>query len=432
MCSITAPAEVAARFAALDAAVAALGELNLDSLEPAVRLRALARLETSRRLQSVIGHDIVHGLATEDPADIGGPVFKAVADWCRISYAEARRRIRDVAQLSPRHTLTGQQLPPQLPASAEQWRAGLLDTEHLRVLQAFVRDLPAATPAAVVEHAEGLLAQHATQLRPDQLDKVAKRAAVLINPDGKYSDQDRARQRGFTWGPQRPDGMSTGTIIATPELRANIDAWLAQFAAPGMANPDDASPCLDGSPTDEAAQHDTRSTAQRQHDALNALVQGQLGDPKLGQHNGLPVAVVVSTTLNELHNATGRAVTASGTVLPMADVIRMASRAYHYLAVFDDHTQRPLYLARSRRIATADQRLVLYAAERGCTHPNCDVPADKCEVHHVNPWATGGTTNIDNLTLTCTPHHKLIGNPLTTTKLSNNQTAWTRPPNLLR
>jgi hypothetical protein len=296
-----------------------------------------------------------------------------------------------------------------------------------------MRELPTGTPTPIAEHAEQLLAHHATQLRPDQLDKAARRAAVLINPDGLFSDADRARQRGFSWSGQRTDGMSVGTVIATPELRANIDAWLAKFAGPGICNPDDDNPCVQGEPTDEAARTDTRTPAQRQHDALNALVRGQLGDPTLGHHNGLPVTVVVSTTLQELTTAAGHAVTGSGTVLPMRDLIRMASRgAYHYLAVFDEHSHRPLYLGRSRRIATPDQRLVLYAAERGCTHPGCDIPADKCEVHHTHDWANGGHTDIDKLTLACSPHHKLAGNDWTTTKLPNHRTAWKPPARLDR
>ncbi|EUA54694.1 hypothetical protein I553_1335 [Mycobacterium xenopi 4042] len=39
------------------------------------------------------------------------------------------------------------------------------------------------------------MAGQAAELRPDQLEKVANRCAVLINPDGKFSDTDRARQR---------------------------------------------------------------------------------------------------------------------------------------------------------------------------------------------------------------------------------------------
>jgi hypothetical protein len=430
MSSIAAPAEVVARFDAYDQALAALGELNHSALDPVVRTRALERLETGRRRLAVISHDIIHSLAAEDPADIGGPAYKVIADRCRISYAEARRRVRDAAQLSPRATLTGQQLPPELPATAETWRAGMLDAQHLRVIQTFVRDLPLDIPVANVEQAERFLAHQATQLRPDQLEKAAQRVALHLNPDGKFSDNDRARQRAFTWCGQSTNGMSVGKLIATPEMRANIDAWLAKFAAPGMCNPADETPCIDGQPTEEAARTDTRTPAQRQHDALNALVRGQLGDPALGLHNGLPVAVVVTTTLQELTTATGHGTTASGTLIPMREVIRMARHAYHYLAIFDAHSNRPLYLGRTRRIASPDQRVVLYASERGCTHPGCDVPADKCEVHHIDEWATGGHTNIDKLTLACAPHHRLVGKGWTTTKLTNNSTAWTPPRRL--
>jgi Domain of unknown function (DUF222) len=430
MGSIQTPAQVAAAFDALDAAEAAIGELNFDILSPAVRLRVLERMETSRRRQIAVGHDVIAGLAKEDPADVGGPVHKVVADWLRISCAEARRRLRDAEQLSPRLTLTGQELPPELPATAQAWRDGMLDGQHLRVIQTFVRDLSDATPVDTVEHAERFLARQATKLRPDQLEKAAHRCALHINPDGKFSDTDRARQRGFTWRGQRPDGMSIGKLIASPELRANLDAWLARFAAPGMCNPDDQTPCVEGEPSEESASTDSRSPAQRQHDALNALVRGQLGDPKLGMHNGLPVTVIVSTTLQELTSGSGRAVTGGGTLLPMRDVIRMASHAYHYLAVFDEHQSRPLYLGRSRRVASPDQRVVLYAKDRGCTHPGCDVPGYWCEVHHVDEWAAGGLTNIDKLTFACKPNHKLVGNGWRTRKRPDGRTEWIPPPQL--
>jgi hypothetical protein len=419
-----------AAFDALDEAVAAIGELHLDDCEPALRLRALERLETARRRQAVVSHDLIAGLAKADPADVGGPVHKVVADWLRVSVAEARRRMRDAEQLAPRLTIAGETLPPELPATALAWRAGMLDQQHLRVIQTFVRDLPVDTPVDTVERAESFLATHATSLRPDQLEKVASRCAVLINPDGKFSDNDRARRRGFTWSAQRSDGMSIGKLVASPELRANLDAWLARFAAPGMCNPDDESPCTAEEPDQDVAGEDIRSHAQRQHDALNALAQGQLGDPKLGVHNGLPVTVIVSTTLQELGAAAGQAVTGGGTLLPMRDLIRMATRAYHYLAVFDEHQSRPLYLGRSRRIANADQRLMLYAKDRGCTAPGCDIPGYWTEVHHTDDWARGGLTDIDRLTLACKPDHKLVDKGWRTVILRNGRTQWIPPPRL--
>jgi hypothetical protein len=424
---VGAPPELASALDALDAAQAGIRELDFTSFEPAVRLRALERLETAQRRQAVDSHDIIAGLAKEEPADIGGPVHKVVADWLRISCAEARRRVHDAAQLAPRTTLTGDTLPPELPAAATVWRNGQLDTQHLRVLQSFMRDLPHDTPPAIVAEAEAFLAEQASELRPDQLAKVADRYAITINPDGKLSDEDRARQRGFSWGPQRRNGMSLAKLTATPELRANLEAWFARFAAPGMCNPDNPQPCTAGEPPDELARTDARGHAQRQHDALNALVRGQLGDTKLGVHKGLPVTVIVSTTLQELHSATGYALTAGGTLVPMRDLIRMASHAYHYLAVFDNHDSRPLYLGRTKRIASPDQRIVLYARDRGCTRPNCDVPAYWSEAHHMTSWARGGKTDITNLALACKPDNEIAENGWLTIKSADGQAQWIPP-----
>lgn len=428
--TVSAPPDVAAAFDACDAALAAVANLDFAAMTPAVRLRALERLETSRRRQLAVSHDIIAALADEDSAQIGGLLHRVIADWLRISCADARRRLRDAAQLAPRTTLTGEQLPPELPAAAKAWHDGVLDEQHLRVIQQFIRGLPAATPAETVEEAERFLAERAAELRPDQLEKVADRYAVQINPDGNFSDEDRARQRGFTWQPQRRDGMSIGKLVATPELRANLDAWLARFAALGMCNPDDDEPCVTGEPTGETTRTDLRSHPQRQHDAINALVRGQLGDPKLGVHNGLPVTVIVSTTLNELSSAAGVAVTGGGTLLPMRDLIRMASHARHYLAVFDDHQSRPLYLGRSRRIASPDQRVVLYARDRGCTAPNCDMPAYHTEVHHMHEWSHGGPTDADKMTLTCHCDHKLLDKGWRTRRRADGRIEWIPPPQL--
>ncbi len=412
----------------LDAAVEALAAVDSDVPDPVRRYRVLERLETAQRRLIAVSHDHIARLEHVEGCP---PVPVALADVLRISRAEARRRVRDAEQLTPRTSLTGEVLPPLLPASAEAWDAGRLDAEHLRVIQKFIRDLPGHITPVEIANAERALAGHAENLRPDQLEKVADRLALTLNPDGRFSDEDRARKRGFTWsGGQRPDGMSTGKLVATPELRSMIDAWLAKFAAPGMCNPDDESPCVNGDPTDESAERDFRTHGQRQHDALVALVRSELGNPDLGTHRGLPVTVIATATVQQLQERAGHAVTAGGTLLPIADLIRMASHAYHYLSLFDGVDGRPLYLGRAKRIATADQRIMLHAKDRGCTAPGCTAPGYLCEVHHVEDWAGGGLTNIDTLTFACAPHHKLLDQGWTTRKLPTGDTQWIPPPQL--
>ena len=418
--------------AALDAAVQAVGGLDWEAVAVRERLEALDRLETVRRRAGAAALDLLGSIErSKDPA-LGGATAKVVADVLRITPPEARRRIRDSGQLHHRTNLTGQTLPPLLPATAKAWDAGLLDIDHLRTIQNFIRDLPEDIHPAQVEKAEAFLAQKATELRPDQLEKVADRLTSTLNPDGTFSEDYRAAQRGFQWcGRQRADGMSIARLVATPELRAMLEAWLAAFAAPGMCNPDDQSPTDTGEPVQTAQDNDTRTHPQRQHDALAALVRGQLGDPTLGQHNGLPVTVIVSTTLEQLQSGAGQAVTGGGTLLPMRDLIRMASHAWHYLCVFDNHTERALYLGRSKRIATADQRIVLHSKDRGCTAPGCDIPGYLCQTHHVEEWADGGTTDIDRLTFACGAHHRLITpGGWTTRKRRDGSTEWRPPPQI--
>ena len=419
-------------FAQLDAAVEAVGALDWGALPAREMLNALDRLETARRRTIACSYDVVAAVERRDEIELGGIRHKVIADVLRISLAEAGRRLRDGAQLQPRTTLTGQQVPPELPATAKVWDAGLLDGEHLRTIQSFIRDLPDHVPPGEVAKAEAFLAEKATELRPDQLRKVADRLAVTLNPDGKFSDEERALRRGFIWcGGQRADGMSVGKLIAGAQLRAELDAWFAKFAAPGMCNPDDQNPTVTGEPSQDVIDRDTRGHAQRQHDALSALVRGQLGDPKLGRHNGLPVTIIATATLDQLQARTGHAVTAGGTLLPMGDIIRMAGHAYHYLAIFDSHTECPLYLGRTRRIASADQRIVLHAKDRGCTAPGCNVPGYLCEAHHVDEWADGGLTNVDRLTFACGPHHRLIKpGGWRTRKRKNGETEWIPPPQL--
>jgi hypothetical protein len=419
-------------WARLDAAVEAVGTVDWDGLPVTALLESLERLETARRRAAACAYDGAVAADRRDEQTLGARSTRIIADVLRISPGEAARRVKAGAQLAPRTTVTGQQVAPQLAATAKAWHSGALDGEHLRTIQRFVRELPDHVSPVEADDAEAFLAEQAAVLRPDQLEKLAAQLALRLNPDGDFSDADRARKRGFTWsGGQGPDGMSVGRLVATPELRAMLEAWAAKFAAPGMCNPDDQTATVTGEPSQQVIDRDARSHPQRQHDALAALVRGQLGDPKLGEHRGLPVTVIVSATLDQLHTGAGVAVTAGGTLLPVRDVIRMASHAWHYLAVYDDHTERPLYLGRAKRIASADQRIVLHNKDRGCTAPGCHMPGYLCEVHHVDEWADGGLTNVDKLTFACRRDHALLKpGGWKTRKRKDGSTEWLPPPHL--
>jgi hypothetical protein len=351
-----------------------------------------------------------------------------LANRLRISRAEANRRIGEAEDLGERQTLTGEALPARLPETAAAQRAGEIGSGHIGVIRGFLRDLPSWVDAGTRERAEAKLADDATQFRPDQLAKLADRLADMLNPDGNFSDADRARRRGLVLGRQEPDGMSALRGYLTPAARAALEAVLAKLAAPGMANPADEHPVLDGAPSQQAIDGDSRSPAQRNHDGLHAAARALLTCGELGQHNGLPASIIVTTTLTELESGAGRALTGGGSLLPMSDVIRLASAAHNYLAIFDNGNAIGLY--HTKRLASPGQRLVLYAKDRGCSHPGCDVPGYYCEVHHCTPWAQCRTTAIDELTLACGGHHRLAEQGWTTRKRKSGETEWIPPAHL--
>jgi hypothetical protein len=135
--------------------------------------------------------------------------------------------------------LTGEPVPPGLSATAAAQRAGRIGGAHVRVIRGFSRDLPCWIDAHTPQRAKAQLAELGTQYRPDQLAKLADNLADCLNPDGTFSDADRARRRALTLGTQDPDGMSLIKGYLSSAARAALEAVLAKLAAPGMANPDD-------------------------------------------------------------------------------------------------------------------------------------------------------------------------------------------------
>jgi hypothetical protein len=115
----------------------------------------------------------------------------------------------------------------------------------------------------------------------------------------------------------------------------------------------------------------------------------------------------------------------------MSDVIRLARHARHYLAIFDKGTAVALY--HTKRLASPGQRIVLYAKDRGCSAPGCTVPGYYSEVHHVTDYAKCRTTDVNDLTFGCGPHHRLLRpGGWTTRKRANGDTQWIPPPHLDR
>ena len=398
---------IGAALDAIDAAHAVLRDTDSDVVGNNFRVEVVAeRLETQDRANRGLMYRFFGEIVDPPDGSEGTPaVREMLSARLRITRGEIVRRFKLAARIRPRRSLTGPPLQPELPELAAAVAAGAVGEDHIRAVCRAVDVLPACVAPADVAEAERTLVHHATKFDAGVVIKLGQRIADYLNPDGLFSDEDRARRRGLSLGPQGADGMSRLSGLLDPEARAYFEA-IEAAVRPGRHQPDSAEP----------QERDQRSPAQRCHDALKLGLETAISSGKLGMHRGHPVTVIATTTLADLNQAAhavvdpsipmpAPATTGGGSRLPMRDLICMASTAIHYLAVFDDHTERPLYLGRQKRLATADQRLICYARDRGCTRPNCLESGYRCEVHHSPDWAQGGRTDADKLFFACGCDH---------------------------
>jgi hypothetical protein len=376
-------------------------------------------MEQSLRRAEVISHRlVVEGVERSVPASLGyTSPKKLLIDVLRISGADASARVTAARELGVWHTLAGEPMPPVLPETAAAQADGDIGADHVRAIAKVMRKIPHAVDNDAVADAEAVLATLARSGTPEDVEQAGHRLLAYLNPDGNLGDdRDRKRRRGISIGRQDTELMSRISGELDPVARAMLDPMLAKWARPGMNNPDDPdspagdgeNPAIDRDVLAAAAARDTRTAAQRNHDAFSAVFRALLESGVLGRHRGLPATVIVTMTLEQLEQAVGGlATTATGGLLPIEDALALAEDAHPVLALFD-HAGRPLHLGRRRRLASADQRLALIASDGGCTRPGCSAPASLCAVHHVTDWRKGGHTDIEGLALVCDGCHAQI------------------------
>ncbi|MQY23863.1 HNH endonuclease signature motif containing protein [Nocardia macrotermitis] len=426
--------------------VGELVECSLTPLADGELVDLLRGVERAVRMLAAVQHRALIEVDSRSiPADSDAKTIKRfLMETLRLSHAEAGARVRAAAKVGVFSNMAGDEREPELPCTAAALRQGDVSVEHVRGVAGVMTRIPRGADADDRAAAEQILAEFARSGSPDDVSKVGDRILAHLDPDGTITDEtDRARMRGVRVGRQRPDGMSPISGDIDPVLRALLDPVLAKYARPGVGNPDDAaSPGAEVDHVDpdliaEAAGRDTRTPAQRTHDALTLLLGSLVDTGALGSHRGMPVTTVLTMRLEDVERESGVATTATGGTVPITEALRLAERSRPYLAVFD-HAGLPLHLGRMRRLASPAQRLSLVAALGGCSRPGCDAPASLCAVHHVRDYSKNGPTDIENLVLACDHCHGLINDTHTgwkTVVLDENsqfpgRTAWIAPPHI--
>ncbi|MEV0248174.1 DUF222 domain-containing protein [Nocardia sp. NPDC050712] len=397
-------------------AVAELLDASLVALTDAGVLDAMRDVEQAKRQLAAVEHRL---LVAADERNLtyhtgAGTLKKLLTQTLRISHPDAAARVAAAKTLGTWHDMAGAEVQALHPVTAAAQADGAISTDHVREIAKVLKQIPGSTANAGFEAAEQILGEAARQVLPEDITKIGRDILARLDPDGTLTDdRDRQRRRALRIGSQRGDGMSPISGEITPTLRALLDPVIAKMGRPGMNNPDDPeSPTGSAENTgrdvlDAAARRDTRSSAQRTHDAMVALLSPGVDPAELGSHRGLPVSTILSISVDDIESAAGVATTATGGTVPMTDALALAERALPWLVVFD-HAGVPLHLGRTKRLASPGQRMALIAALHGCTRPGCEAPASLCAVHHVTDWTKNGSTDIGNLTLACDRCHALV------------------------
>lgn len=420
----------------LCAAYDAFDACDLDVLSRTELLSVMDDLETLTCRVPAQSHRLLTRLQAETtPKQMGAKSWNEVLRirW-RLSSAEASRRLHEAAELGTRKSLLGQPLAPVLPAVAAAQSAGFITGEHVTAIRDAIKRLPSWVDTLTRAQFEVDLVRVAAGVGPTELRETAALRLFLLDQDGpEPDDAERARKRRVSRGRQGRDAMTPLVADLTPEAWAVWEVIFAKYAAPGMCNPADDQPCTAGSPSQAQIENDQRTLEQRQHDAMLAVGRIALMSGELGRLNGLPVSVIIRTTLQDLESRAGIGVTGGGTRMPIADVIRMGAHANHNLAVFDGVSGEALALYRTKRLASPSQRIMLIARDGGCTKPCCSVGAYGCQAHHASrDWRKGGNTNTDDMALACGPDNRLADGDTgwQTTINTRGECEWHPPPDL--
>jgi len=96
---------------------------------------------------------------------------------------------------------------------------------------------------------------------------------------------------------------------------------------------------------------------------------------------------------------------ADATVVTPGALVDWLDQAWIERVVFDGPS-RVIDVGVARRLFSGATRTAVAVRDRQCFHAYCDIPADRCQLDHIQPWAAGGATDQGNGRLACGFHNR--------------------------
>jgi len=314
--------------------------------------------------------------------------FVSCASWlawkCSLTPRAAREQLRVARGLR------------RLPRIAAAFRRGTLSYSKVRAL----------TRVAEPEMEEELL-ELAEEATAAQLERVLRGYRGALHADAASNAHDR-RHLATQW---EDDGTLSirgnlppeeGALLLKALELAREALWSDRAADPSTPGTAGSSPA-----GDQANQAETPCGRPNRADALVAMAETTVSHGVLAASGGDRQQLVVHVDAAALGSgdATAAASLEEGVGLPVETARRLGCDAS--IVTLLERDGHPISVGRKTRSVPPSMRRALRSRDGGCRFPGCD-RTRFVDAHHIEHWAHGGETSLDNMVQLCRYHHRLV------------------------
>ncbi|MBU3688435.1 MAG: DUF222 domain-containing protein [Actinobacteria bacterium] len=283
------------------------------------------------------------------------------------------------------------------PEFGELLAQGHTTVGHLDALQTGLRTAASNQPEFL--HHLPKLSQAACSLPVGEFAALVRSTAQSVVADDGLSTLERQRRCTYLKIWNDSDGMTQVRGAFDPESGAALHGAICRRVESMFhsGEPVDVMPWVE--PNEHRQARAVVALATRLHDEAERTT---TREPRAE----VVVHVDLATLTQGLHSTSIRH-TEFGADLPVDTIRRLACEAEIVPVVLNGESV-PLDVGRSKRLATVHQRRALEASHRTCAIPECEVPYHHCQIHHIDFWESGGSTDLHNMIPLCSKHHHAV------------------------
>ncbi|HET9261303.1 MAG TPA: DUF222 domain-containing protein [Acidimicrobiia bacterium] len=269
------------------------------------------------------------------------------------------------------------------PSAYFAWSDGRISSDQAAQLFQMAEALP-----DVYADAEEKLIEIVEPLSVRETTRALEYWRQAVDGPGDLDLESQMVRRGFSLSP-------------TIKGMRRIDGWMTQLAGEAL----EAALSAHMPPP---SPDDTRTTRQRRHDALEEMANCHLAHENEAQVGGERPQIQLLTDIDGLRGiAGGRHETMDTASIVDVETIRLVACDSSVCRIIFGPDSEILDVGRKTRVWSVSQRRAIIARDRTCTWKGCERPARWADIHHLDHWADGGITSVDQGVLLCRFHHVL-------------------------